>query len=163
GVVQSLEFALQVQTPPDALQITPLTGFNSSGYAGGPFTIASQSFTLTNIGGASLNWALANTSLWLSASSTGGSLARAAAATLTMSLPPAAASLAPGDYTDTVWFTNLNDGVVQARVFSLAVLAMQLVENGGFETDTFSGWTESGDLYAMEAMRVTSNTRYAHS
>jgi len=163
GVVQSLEFTLQVQAPPDALQITPLTGFGSSGYTGGPFTIASQSFTLTNISTAPLHWALANTSLWLSASSTGGSLARSAAATLTLSLTPAAASLAADNYTATVWFTNLDDGVAQARVFSLSVLSMQLVQNGGFETDTFSSWTESGDSLALKAMRVTSNTRYAHS
>jgi C1A family cysteine protease len=53
---------------PEPLRITPATGFTSTGGAGGPFTIISQSLTLTNAGTNSLTWTLANTSVWLNAS-----------------------------------------------------------------------------------------------
>ena len=57
---------------PDPLQITPPTGFSAVGAPGGPFNPTSQIFTLTNIGTNILKWALSNTSLWLTASSTSG-------------------------------------------------------------------------------------------
>lgn len=120
GAIQTRLFTLQVQPPPDPLQILPSNGFSASGYAGGPFAPANQAFTLRNTSAGPLDWSLGNTSLWLSASSVGGSLPAGAATALTMSLSPAAATLAAGAYTNTVWFTNLHDGVTQNRVFSLA-------------------------------------------
>jgi hypothetical protein len=163
SVVQSRQFTLQVQRPPDPLQIIPSSGFASSGYVGGPFTVANQSFTLTNISAGAVNWTLANTSLWLNASSAGGSLAPATAATLTISLNSTVTSLAPGNYADTIWFTNLNDSVAQGRLFNLTVFSLNLVQNGGFETHDFSGWTESGSASAIAGMLVVSNVHYVHS
>jgi hypothetical protein len=163
GIVQARQFVLQVQTPPDPLQIIPSSGFTSSGYIGGPFTVANQSFTLTNIGVAPLNWSLVNTSLWLNASAASGSLARGGEATVTVSLNSAAPGLAAGNYADTIVFTNLTDGVAQSRLFSLTVFSLNLVQNGGFETDDFSGWTESGGASAIAGMLVVSNPHYVHS
>jgi hypothetical protein len=78
-------------------------------------------------------------------------------------LSPAAASLDGGTYTNTVWFTNLNDGVTQSRGFNLTVFSMQLVQNGNFETHSFTGWTETGTALAIEGMLVTSNARFVES
>ena len=79
---------------PDALSITPLAGFSSSGGAGGPFTITSQSLILTNAGTNSLSWSLVNTSLWLNVSLTNGMLTPGrASATVTASLNSVASNL----------------------------------------------------------------------
>src|SRR5208283_3115593 len=91
---------------------------------GGPFTITSQSLTLTNAGTNSITWTLANTSLWLNASSSGGTLTPGGSATtVTVSLNSAASNLVVGTYSATVWFTNLNSGVGQSRQFSLSVIS----------------------------------------
>ena len=59
---------------PDPLGIQPDTGFTAIGGSGGPFTVTSESFVLTNSGTNSLNWSLVNTSLWLTVSPPGGTL-----------------------------------------------------------------------------------------
>src|SRR5207248_5918019 len=65
--------------PFNALRVSPATGFGSSGQPAGPFTPAMQVFLLTNAGGASLNWTLANTSEWLNVSPVEGTLDSGAA------------------------------------------------------------------------------------
>ncbi len=109
---------------PEALLITPGSGFASIGGVGGPFTITSQSLSLTNAGTNSLTWSLVNTSLWLNASPGGGTLTPGGPATnVTVSLNLAASNLVVGTYGATVWFTNLNDNVGQSRQFSLSVIS----------------------------------------
>jgi hypothetical protein len=103
----------------DPLQITPATGFVSTGYAGGPFTVTNQSFTLTNIGGNILNWTLANTSLWLNASSTGGVLVPGESTEVSIDLGTNAAGLPVGQFTDTVLFQT--EGMSQSLQFTLQV------------------------------------------
>ncbi len=118
-----------VSFTPHALQITPLTGFASSGLAGGPFTIAAQNFTLTNVGTASLNWTLANPAAWLSVSPGSGTLAPGGpAAIVTASLNSNASNSPAGTYTTAVSFNNLTDGSSQTRQFSL-----QITPTNGFQ------------------------------
>ena len=98
-------------------------GFTSSGGVGGPFTVASQSLILTNSGTNSLTWSLANTSLWLDVSSTGGTLTPGGAATtVIVSLNSVASNLVVGTYSATILFTNLNDNVGQSAQYTLAVI-----------------------------------------
>ena len=59
---------------PDALQVTPSAGFTSYGVVGGPFTVNSQTLTLTNLGAVPINWAVNNTNSWLTVSPSGGTL-----------------------------------------------------------------------------------------
>jgi hypothetical protein len=101
----------------------PGTGFDATGCAGGPFTVTNGTFSLTNIGTAPLNWSLANTSIWLDASPTNGTLAVGGSTNVTVSLSSNAYSLTSGIYTATVWFTftNLNVGVKQSLQFTLVV------------------------------------------
>jgi hypothetical protein len=107
---------------PEPLQITPSAGFVSSGPFGGPFSVTNRNFTLTNTAPAPLNWTLANTSLWLTASSSNGTLiSNGPAAIVSLGLNAAAGTLTVGAYTNTVWFTNLNDTVAQSRQFILTV------------------------------------------
>ncbi len=129
---------------PDPLRITPTTGFTTTGPVGGPFSVMSQAFTLTNSGSAALSWAVINPSSWLSVSPGSGALTHTTpSATLTVALTPAAGSLAAGVYQATVQFTNLTSGVAQTLQFTLRA-GQNLVQNGGFETGDFSDWTLQG-------------------
>ena len=109
---------------PEPLIITPATGFVSAGGSGGPFTVTSEIFTLTNAGTNTLNWTLANASVWLDVTPASGTLAPGdPTATVTASLNAAASNLVVGVYTATVWFTNLNDNFGQGRPFTLNVVS----------------------------------------
>jgi len=106
---------------PEPLVVTPSSGFVSTGAFGGPFSVTNQDFTLTNIAPASLNWSLVNTSLWLAASSSNGTLTFGGAAIVSVGLNSAAANLTAGSHTNSVLFSNLNDTVAQSRQFILTI------------------------------------------
>ena len=78
--------------------VSPLSGA-AIGVAGGPFSITSGNFLLTNASSSPLTWSLVNTSAWLKFSATNGTLAAAAQTTLTCSLTATANNLAVGNYT----------------------------------------------------------------
>jgi hypothetical protein len=143
-VVQSLQFTLQALQP---LVVTPATGFTATGPVAGPFSPNAGSFQLTNTGNSSLNWSLINTSAWLTASG-GGTLAASAATTATISLSSAATNLATGNYAANVWFTNQTSGGAQSVQFKLLV-NQPLVQNSGFETGDWTGWTLSNDTISV--------------
>jgi len=108
--------------PADPLQIHPLTGFTSSGGVGGPFTATSQTLTLTNAGTNFLTWSLVNTSLWLSASSAGGTLTPGGAVTtVIVGLNSAASNLVVGTYVASLVFSNVTDSVGQSAQYTLIV------------------------------------------
>jgi len=131
--------------PADVLQITPLSGFSASATAGGPIKPFSQTFLLTNTGSAALTWTLTNLAAWLNNSAGGGTLAAGGFTNVTVSLNLAVAgALAAGLYGTNVSFENTSDGVVQYRLFTLSLVGPQLVQNGGFETGDFTGWTLTG-------------------
>ncbi|HXR03736.1 MAG TPA: protease pro-enzyme activation domain-containing protein [Verrucomicrobiae bacterium] len=125
--------------PPDPLAIAPVSGFAASGVAGGTFNVTTRNFVLTNSGAASLNWSLANTSLWLNVSPGSGTLASGGQTTVTAGLSSAAYSLAAGTYSANVWFTNQTTGVGQLRQFGLQVFQPLAVSPS-------SGFTSSGPL-----------------
>jgi subtilase family serine protease len=134
----------------DSLAVAPGRGFVAIGPAGGPFTANAQNFSLTNSGVASLNWSLINTSPWLTASATGGTLTPGAAATnVTVSLNAAACDLSPGIYTADVWFTNQTSHAARERQFTLLV-GQQSIQNGGFEYGVLSYWTQTGPKYSYD-------------
>jgi hypothetical protein len=108
--------------PPDSLVILPVTGFAATGPAGGLFSPSSQIFFLTNSGTSALTWSLVNTSAWLNASTTGGTLAAGGTNGVTISLTSTANGLAIGTYAATVKLTNWNTHVVQGLQFTLQAL-----------------------------------------
>jgi hypothetical protein len=128
---------------PNYLSASPSSGFSSVGPVGGPFTITSQIEVLTNIGGTSVTWSLYNTSTWLNVSITNGVLASHATTNFSVTLANSASSLPPGAYAATLLLSNQNVGTISIP-FSLNVGQSQL-QNGGFETGDFTGWTLVGD------------------
>jgi hypothetical protein len=133
--------------PSESLVVTPPLGFTAIGAGGGPFTVASQTYTLTNIGSTPLNWSLINTSLWLTVSSTAGTLIRGGGAeTVTVSLNSAASNFLIGNYSGNVSIVNVTDDTAQNRQFDL------YVGNGGFETGDFTDWNFVGDTNLVFAL-----------
>ena len=108
-------------TVSDPLGVSPAGGFTTSGQIGGPFTPASQVYTLTNNGTLPLNWTAARAQPWLNLSATGGALAPGASTNVTAALNAAASALAAGTYSDAITFNDLASGVMQTRPVSLAV------------------------------------------
>ncbi len=120
--------------------VVPVSGFNASGPAGGPFSPAAQIFFLTNSGASPLTWSLTSTSAWLNASSTSGTLAVGGTNSVTISLTAAANSLAIGIYTATVNFSNWNTHVVQSLPFTLQALQPLVVAPAtGFTSSATGG------------------------
>src|SRR5580765_6602870 len=112
----------------------------ATGPAGGPFTPVSQNFSLTNIGSGSLGWSLVSTSAWLNASTLSGTLpSGGAAATVTFSLKAAASNLVAGSYTDTILFNNLNNGSIQPRQFTLAIVTPPIITSQPAGQTVFEG------------------------
>jgi len=141
GVTHYRFFTLTVKDP---LLILPTNNFVFSGPPGGPFTPAWQGMTLTNASSAGLNWSINNTSSWFAVSSEGGSLSAGAQTGVTILPAPAATNLADGTYSATLQVANLVRQSVHTILLGL-IVNESLVENGGFETGDFTGWTLAGD------------------
>jgi len=119
------------------------SGFASAGPVGGPFSVTNQIVTLTNVGATALTWSLINTSVWLTASVTNGTLASGTTTNVMVTLGSAAANLTPAVYTNTLVFTN--DGVGALSLTYTLTVGQSVVQNGGFEAGSFTGWTLVGD------------------
>jgi uncharacterized repeat protein (TIGR03803 family) len=145
----------------DSLQISPPGGWASGGIVGGPLTPASQSYTLTNIGDAPLNWAAATTAPWLSVSLIGGALTPGgAAATGVVSLNAAASNLTVGTYGATVWFTNLTDGAIQTRAFSLAIIKPPVILTQPASLTVIGGTTATFTVGAAGGLPLNCQWQY---
>ena len=132
-------------TRPDGFQITPGRGAVANGAFGGPFTIPSQTFTLTDVGQTAFDWALVGAPNWLTVSSTKGNLAPGGpGVSVSVSLNGAANQMVPGVYTANLWFTNVSSGFAQLRQFTLRV-GQEMVLDGGFAAYDFAYWNLTGD------------------
>ncbi len=131
------------------LTVSPSSGLVSGGPPGGPFSPISQTYTLSNVGGVSLNWTANKSSTWLTLSATSGTLASGANTSITATINANANSLSAAVYSDTIGFTNTTNGAGNTtRAVSLNVG----VGNFGFFSDfsTFAsgnlvgqqGWTQ---------------------
>ena len=147
--------ATYVPIPPAQLSLTPAVGLAAAGFAGGPFAPPSITYALSNAGGADLNWSATKSAPWLSLSSTGGTLVGGSSTNITVSINSSANSLAAGNYSDMVGFTNLSGGLGNtSRTVGLAVsdhpsvriTAPRLLNNGQFIL-TLQGVT--GGVYSI--------------
>lgn len=145
--------------PADPLQISPDAGFTSIGLAGGPFSVMSQELSLTNSTSNTLAWSISSGVSWLTILPASGDLTSNSSETVTVSVNAAANNLAAGDYTGTVWITNLTTGNAQNRQFQL-IVEKELIQNGGFETGGFNGWVYTGNSTYVS---VTFDQSYVHS
>lgn len=91
------------------LSVSPATGSNFIGPNGGPFDPSNQSYTLSNTGGATLNWTASNTASWNTLSATSGTLAPGSNTSISISINANANSLSAGNYSDTISFVNANN------------------------------------------------------
>ena len=127
---------------------------------------ASQVFTLTNATTTPFDWAIVNPASWLSVSPASGTLGPSTPARwVTVALSPAAQNLAAGVYQATLTLTNLTTGIAQNVQVSLLV-GQNVVQNGGFETGSFSGWTLqgiAGDNHAAGALTSPAHPELVHS
>jgi hypothetical protein len=125
--------------PLDPLQIASPLGFTALGPSGGPFNILTRTYSLTNTGSAPLTWSAVNTQFWLDVSPSGGVLTPGGpAASVSVSLNPAAKRALIASYGGSVCFTNLTTGAGQNIDFVLQV------GNGGFETGDLTDWALTG-------------------
>ena len=130
-------------TTPDYLGILPATAFAITGAAGGSFNVTNIVLTLTNAGAATLGWSLVGTPFWLAAAPTGGTLSAHGTATVNLTLQNVAA-LSAGTYLAGVAISNQTLSRVQMVAVSVTA-GQSIVQNGGFETGDFTGWTLVGD------------------
>ena len=137
GVTHYRIFTLTVN---DALTILPANNFSFIGPSGGPFNPATQTITLTNTGSGVLNWGINNTSSWFNVSPSSGSLASGAQAAVTITPGSGITSLPDGTYNAALQVTNLASQFVHTVAINVIVSDV-IVQNGGFETGNFTGWT----------------------
>jgi hypothetical protein len=135
---QSLIDALAIVDP---LRIVPDMGFSAVGGQGGPFTITSQSVTVTNTGTNSLSWTVTANAAWLNVSTAGGTLNVNDSVTMTVSLNSAASNLTVGTYVGSLWFTNVASELSFEHQYTLTILsppviAMQPVDEAVLDGDT---------------------------
>jgi hypothetical protein len=99
-VVKPLEGSLDVSPGP----------FNASGPPGGAFSPEGKTYTLMNVGSASMDWRASKNAYWLTLSNDHGSLPAGGTAQVTAFLNDAAENLALGIYRDRISFTNTTTG-----------------------------------------------------
>ncbi|MEW6302831.1 MAG: S8 family serine peptidase [Verrucomicrobiota bacterium] len=92
------------------MSVTPASGLSSSGNVGGPFSPASQTYTVQNVGNAPMNWNAGADKTWVSVSPGSGQLGAGQQTTVTVSINTAANGFGAGTYTASVVFNNLANG-----------------------------------------------------
>jgi hypothetical protein len=107
--------------PPDTLVMLPIAGLTASGPGGGPINVTAETFLLTNEGSASLSWSLETDAPWLSASPTNGDLSPLGSASVSVNFNNAAYSLDAGSYVAHLIVTNLANGLMHRRSFTLQI------------------------------------------
>jgi hypothetical protein len=113
---------------------------------------------LTNLSGGSVNWNLSSSAPWLTVAPASGTLTAGGQASLTASLNSGASSLSAGVYNANMVVTDQDGGTITLPI--TLFIGQPLVQNGGFETGDFTGWTKSGNTAYTS---VATGSRYAHS
>ncbi|MEW6155786.1 MAG: M36 family metallopeptidase [Verrucomicrobiota bacterium] len=107
---------------PDDLLVLPNKGFASHGPEGGPFTVLTHTFTLSNTGTNAVQWSIINPAGWLRVSPESGAIPVGNNSTdVTVGIEPIAQSLPAGLYTESLTFTNHVTGRFQTRRVFLRV------------------------------------------
>lgn len=130
-------------TQPDQLVVPALGNYVLTAPVGQPFPATNWITVVSNSGPSALSLEPGVSVPWLLAQAT-QELDSGASGSVTNTLS-AITSLPPGHYAGAALVTNLNAGRADvAATFDLTV-DPSLVQNGGFETGDFTGWTLAGD------------------
>ncbi len=105
----------------DALVVTPVEDFPSSGTEGGPFEPQCMTYTLTNNGIGLVDWTAAWTETWLSVAPYEGTLDPNESIEVDVCIDPNANLLDPNTYTDMIIFQNLISTSIKSRSVTLSV------------------------------------------
>jgi hypothetical protein len=124
-----------------SMSVFPTGGLISSGYAGGLFTPNGTTYTVQNLGSATLKWTAGKKQSWTTLSPTSGLISSGKSATVTVSFNSGAKSLPPGNYSDTISFTNSTNGSGNAiRTLSLTVNpALSVSSTAGLVSSGYAG------------------------
>ena len=132
----------------NALQIQPTTSLTFRGPEHGPFTPATQTWTLVNRSGSAMNWTLVSTQAWASVSPTSGTIAAGASAAVSVAITTNANALLAGIYTNRVAISNHVDMGWQVAEVRLLVgqpdYFTELYSDADNDTD-FKSWTFTPD------------------
>ena len=140
------------------ITVVPASTFSASGNSGGPFTPAAVTYTVSNPGASALNWTVTKTAPWLTLSTAGGSIPAGGNATVTATINAAANALAPGNFSDTLTFTNTTNSLGNTtRPVALAVLAHPVLSVTPAGSLDFSGGI-GGPFKPTSASYTVSNT-----
>jgi hypothetical protein len=121
--------------------MSPGIGLMASGPMGGPLSPTTLSYTLTNRDTQPAVWTASSDQPWMTISSTGGTLAAGATATLTVTLTHAVNQLPGGTHQATLTVTNTTRGTSQTRTAVLDILPPVIVSE---TLDTDPGWPMTG-------------------
>jgi hypothetical protein len=125
------------------MRVTPGSGLEASGPAGGPFAPAGVDYTVANTGAVLINYEVASAASWLDIANPTGSIAAGDAVQVTVSVGAAAASLPAGVFEDAVSFVNLSDHSGDTtRGARLTVGTPEAVV--AFPMDSDPGWSRDG-------------------
>ncbi len=157
---------LNINNASGQLTVNPTAGFSSGGPPGGPFNPSSQTYAVSNAGGASVNWTANNSSAWLTLSATNGTLASGASINVTASLNANANSLVAGGYFDTIGFTNTTNGAGNTtRAVGLNVGTFGFYDNfATFASGNLAGqqnWTQLGAISSVPIQVVGGQAYFA--
>ena len=104
---------------PSIFVVTPFQSLSPTGFAGGPFSPDTLTYTLTNPGqSCTLSWNAGTSANWLSVSSNNGFLPPGASASVTLTVNSQANLLLPGYYPTPVSFACPTPGHSRAFAFS---------------------------------------------
>jgi hypothetical protein len=155
GLLHHRYLSLQISNP---LAVLPAAGLEYAGPPSGPFNVAAEDCALTNAGHVAVNWSVVTNPPWLNVSPTNGTLEPLGSTLVKCSLNAAATNLPTGAYYTSLVFSNITFG--GAESLPLVFLIGQLVQNGGFESGSFTDWTLTE--VASESF-VSTNTIAVHS
>lgn len=139
------------------MSISPSTGSVAFGAPGGASTPSSFNYTVHNLSGMTMEYAVTHTASWITLTNSSGVLSGETAATVTATINANAALLPAGTHTDTLTFTNLTTHVGDtSRTITLTISVPRLTIT---PADSMSAQGEVGGPFApLTRIYVLQNT-----
>jgi len=121
--------AIDTLTGSGSIDVTPLSGLDAAGDQGGPFSPVSKTYTLTNPGTSSANYAVTTPASWLTLTNASGTVVGGGTKFVTVIVNSTADSFGPGQYQAIVSFDNTSGG--PGDTTRLVTLDVNTIGGGG--------------------------------